>query len=210
MTIDAEQDSYYDMLPKKPSRLAPRVPSELTGERLELYERIRSQRAKMMNPVTADGSLAGPWNAYVAASPGIGSLVERLASALRHESACSADLVELGILTIAARRRSEFEWFAHEKLAREAGVDEKTLSRVRRLDSDLPEATEQQRAVYKYTLELDTETRVSEATHLKALDAVGSDQALVDLVMTLGFYCKIALVLRAFDVPLPPGVSTMF
>lgn len=201
MTIDAEQDSYYDMLPRKPPRLAPRLPSGLTGPRLELYERICAKRAAM-NPVNADGSLAGPWNAYVAASPAIGSLVEQLASALRHESACPSDLIEVGILTIAARRKSEFEWYAHEKLARDAGVDEDTLARVRSLDADLPEATDAQRAVYKYAKELDEDNnKVSEATHREALKAVGgNDEALVDLVMTLGFYCQIAFVLKAFEI----------
>eukprot|EP00490_Sorites_sp_Unknown_P010981 CAMPEP_0114691148 /NCGR_PEP_ID=MMETSP0191-20121206/66505_1 /TAXON_ID=126664 /ORGANISM="Sorites sp." /LENGTH=76 /DNA_ID=CAMNT_0001981975 /DNA_START=6 /DNA_END=236 /DNA_ORIENTATION=+ len=70
--------------------------------------------------------------------------------------------------------------------------------------------TPQQRAVYKYALELHETKRVSDKTHSEALTAVGGEQALVDLVFTMGFYHQISMTLNAFNVPLPEGVTPPF
>jgi 4-carboxymuconolactone decarboxylase len=186
-------------------------------EKIELYERILEDRgktgAKGGFPVTnEDGSLVGPWNAMVV-SPTIGNLTERMGHFCRHKNTCAPDLYEIGILVVGARWRSQFEWFAHEKLAKKAGVSEEAIRGIQ--ISIEPEKmssvmTEDQQAVYKYATELHNTKRVSESTHKEALRAVGSEQALVDLVFTMGFYHQISMTLNAFDVPLPPGEKFPF
>eukprot|EP00939_MAST-03C_sp_MAST-3C-sp1_P004738 g4738.t1 len=183
----------------------------------QLYDRILEDRGKTGSkggfPVTneSDRSLVGPWNAMVI-SPTIGSLVERMGNFCRHRNNCAADLYEIGILVVGAQWRSQFEWFAHEKLAKNAGVSEESI---RGIKANLPAAeisgmTEKQRAVYAYATELHREKRVSEDTHRSALEAVGSEAALVDFVFTLGFYHQISMTLNAFEVPLPPGETPPF
>ena len=51
-------------------------------------------------------------------------ILEQLASAVRHENSLEPRLYEVAILVVGAHMRSQFEWFAHEKLARKAGVHE--------------------------------------------------------------------------------------
>ena len=156
-----------------------------------------------------DGSLSGPWNAMVA-SPVIGSLVEQTARACRHESRCARDLTEVAILAVGAEWRSQFEWFAHARLALHHGVSAAAISLIKRSASAAEAAADgamdaRQAAVYAWARELLATKRTSMASHVAALDAVGSEAALVDLTWTLGFYLQISCVLNAFDVSIPPG-----
>lgn len=159
----------------------------------------------------SDQSLVGPWNAMVL-SPTIGSLVERMGNFCRHKNNCAADLFEIGILVVGAQWRSQFEWFAHEKLALNAGLSKEAIDGIKANvpATDICGVTEKQRAVYAYATELHREKRVSDETHRGALEAVGSEEALVDLVFTIGFYHQISITLNAFEVPLPPGESPPF
>ena len=116
-------------------------------------------------------------------------------------------------LVVGARWRSQFEWFAHEKLAKKAGVIEEAIQGIKtsRAPEDMCDImSEDQRAVYKYATELHDRTRVSNKTHEDALKAVGSEQALIDLVFTMGFYHQISMTLNAFNIPLPPGEELPF
>ena len=159
-----------------------------------------------------DKSLVGPWNAMVA-SPMIGSLAERMGNYCGIVMLQLRDLYEIGILVVGARWRSQFEWFAHEKLAKKAGVSEEAIQGIK--SSRSPEdmngiMSEDQKAVYKYATELHDRTRVSNETHEDALKAVGSERALIDLVFTMGFYHQISMTLNAFNVPLPSGEELPF
>ncbi|CAJ1435897.1 unnamed protein product [Effrenium voratum] len=159
----------------------------------------------------ADGSLVGPWNAMVI-SPAIGGLAERMGSFCRNRNSCAADLFEIGILVVGVEWLSQFEWYAHEKLALKAGVSPEAIQSIK--DRTAPESalgmSWPQRAVYKYARELHDVKRVSDQTHADALSAVGGEQALIDLVFTMGFYHQISMTLNAFNVPLPEGEAPPF
>eukprot|EP00405_Crypthecodinium_cohnii_P043194 CAMPEP_0206584720 /NCGR_PEP_ID=MMETSP0325_2-20121206/35925_1 /ASSEMBLY_ACC=CAM_ASM_000347 /TAXON_ID=2866 /ORGANISM="Crypthecodinium cohnii, Strain Seligo" /LENGTH=220 /DNA_ID=CAMNT_0054092001 /DNA_START=81 /DNA_END=739 /DNA_ORIENTATION=- len=196
------------------SRLAPRTPETgLSEEQEVVFKRIEEDRGKTGSkagfPVkNEDGSLVGPWNAMVT-SPIIGGLAERMGNFCRHRNACAMDLYEIGILVVGVEWKSQFEWFAHDKLARKAGVSEDAIEGIRQglPAADVTGFTENQRAVYAYAKEFHKYKRVTDATHEAALKAVESEEALVDLVFTMGFYHQICMTLNAFNVPLPPGVE---
>ena len=193
-------------------RQSPVVRSELKGESLELYDRIVESRGKVgakagFSATREDGSLAGPWNAMVTASPAIGKAAEALANACRQANSVPPVLYECGILCIAASRRCNFEFYAHELIARQKGVADETIAAIKMLvdPKDLP-GSEAQRAIYKYALELDRTHRVSDETHAAALKALDNDETqLADFVFTIGLYSQVAFVLNAYQVPLPPG-----
>eukprot|EP00931_Biecheleriopsis_adriatica_P101608 TRINITY_DN7670_c0_g1_i2.p1 TRINITY_DN7670_c0_g1~~TRINITY_DN7670_c0_g1_i2.p1 ORF type:complete len:242 (+),score=40.98 TRINITY_DN7670_c0_g1_i2:27-728(+) len=198
-------------------RLLPCTPAGgMTQEQKTLYDRILEDRgktgAKGGFPITNnDGSLVGPWNAMVS-SPLIGGLAERMGSFCRHRNACAMDLYEVGILVVGREWLSQFEWYAHEKLALKAGVTPEAIQGIkeRLAPESVSGMTDAQRAVYAYARELHDTKRVSQETHATALGAVGSEQALVDLIFTMGFYHQISMVLNALDVPLPPGEAPPF
>src|ERR1700738_1051703 len=72
--------------------------------------------------VAANGMMRGPFNALLR-SPGIADPAQSLGEALRFRSSLPAALRELAILLTARRWTAQFEWYAHEKFAREAGLD---------------------------------------------------------------------------------------
>eukprot|EP00933_Yihiella_yeosuensis_P038994 TRINITY_DN32944_c0_g1_i2.p1 TRINITY_DN32944_c0_g1~~TRINITY_DN32944_c0_g1_i2.p1 ORF type:complete len:246 (-),score=42.30 TRINITY_DN32944_c0_g1_i2:72-809(-) len=188
----------------------------LSEEQKLLYDRIIEDRGKTgakggFSVLNEDGSLVGPWNAMVG-SPVIGSLAERMGSFCRHKNQCPADLYEIGILVVGVEWKSQFEWYAHEKLALKAGVAAEAIEGIksRALPESITAFTPEQRAVYAYARELHDMKRVSDETHAAALVAVRREQALVDLVFTMGFYHQISMTLNAFNVPLPEGESPPF
>lgn len=140
--------------------------------------------------------------------------MERMGSVCRNRNSCPPDLFEIGILVVGERWQSQFEWFAHEKLALKAGVSAEAIAAIKRraavasLSEDIMDW--RQTAVYIYASELHERKRVSDVTHKKALEAVGGERALIDLVMTMGFYHQISMTLNAFAVPLPAGVVPPF
>ena len=71
--------------------------------------------------VTADGGLAGPFNAFVTA-PGAGRRLSSLGATLRFGTSIDRRLSEIAIITVGARWQAEFEWWAHAAMAREHGV----------------------------------------------------------------------------------------
>ena len=202
--------------PQEQGRLSAHVPAKLAGERLALYERLRADREKAgMGAIAGpDGALQGPFNAYVAASPAIGDALDRLAQACRRANACEPAVFELAILAVAAAHRSDYEFHAHEKLALSAGVNPDTVAAVKAQapPDALPECSETQRAAYAYARDLLTPPsgHVADATYQNALQALGSEAALVDLTATVGLYVSLAIMLRAFKVPLPPGAQRAF
>ena len=56
------------------------------------------------------------------ASPLLGRHLERLATAVRTENSLEANVYEVAILAVGVAWHAQFEWYAHERLARKAGV----------------------------------------------------------------------------------------
>ena len=108
------------------ARLPPLQPPHLSEAQQELFDDIVSTRAGVVGKEALfdeQGGLRGPWNAEVA-SPHLGKHLERLASAVRHQNSLEPRLYEVAILVVRVHWRAQFEWYAHERLARKAGIAE--------------------------------------------------------------------------------------
>ena len=159
------------------------------------------------------GGLRGPWNCEVA-SPALGQHLERLATAVRTENSLEARLYEVAILVVGVHWQAQFEWYAHEKIARKAGVAEaafplmKRGCRPRELEGVLqPDEV----AVYKLAKELMETKRVSSATYAETREALGGDdKKMADLCMTMGCYSAVSKILNMFEVALPDGTPLPF
>ncbi len=154
--------------------------------------------------VTDAGSLTGPFNAFVHA-PEAGGPLASLGAALRFGSSIQPRLTELAIITIAGHWRAEFEWLAHARLAREAGVPDSVVDAIGRGDEPSLDAADE-RIIYTVARELVTTGRLTEASYAAAQDLLG-DTGMVELVALCGYYTLVSFVLNAFAVPLPPGAQ---
>ena len=92
---------------------------ELGPEGQQLWDSIVTTWGDLV--LTADGGLAGPFNAFVTA-PETGRRLSALDATLRFGTSIERRLSEIAIITIGARWRAEYEWWAHARIAREHGV----------------------------------------------------------------------------------------
>ena len=167
-----------------------------------LWDAITSSRGKQV--IGENGGLAGPFNAWVHA-PSVGSRLLALGTVLRFGTSIDRRLVELAIITVGAHYRAEFEWWAHSRMAREAGVSPEVIDAVRR-GGQPPFADEAERSVHAVASELVSTGSLTDATRAEAQRLLGHS-GLVELVSLCGYYTLVSYTLNAFAVPLPPGVA---
>jgi 4-carboxymuconolactone decarboxylase len=112
---------------------------------------------------------------------------------------------ELAILVVARHWDAQYEWWAHESRAREAGISDGVIEAIRADKVPVFEKADEQ-IVYDYAREMMTSHRVSDETYRKAWDLLDTDM-LIKLTMLIGHYCSVAVTLNAHDIPLPEGVA---
>jgi 4-carboxymuconolactone decarboxylase len=173
-------------------------PEALTPEQQVLAEAIRS------GPSAAKpGPLGGPFNIWLR-SPGIGDKIQALGAEIRFRSSLPNKLNEFAIMITARHWTSQYEWFAHCRLALEAGLDPaiaEDLAQGRRP----AKMSEDERIVYEFSTELHRTQGVSDATYKAVIDRFGEHGA-VDLIAVNGFYVLVSMGLNTDKTPLPDGL----
>jgi 4-carboxymuconolactone decarboxylase len=146
------------------------------------------------------GEVRGPYIPLLH-HPALAGKLQEVGEQLRWKSKLPKRLLELAILVTARRWTCQHEWFMHEKLARDAGLDAAIIDAIaqRIFPQD---ASAEEVAVYQFCAEAHSSGRVSDA----AFDAVkarfGLDGAL-ELLVTCGYYSLMAMVLNTAGMPLP-------
>ena len=178
---------------------------ELGPEGQQLWDSIVSGLGDLV--VTADGGLAGPFNAFVTA-PGAGRRLSSLGATLRFGTSIERRLSEIAIITIGARWQAEFEWWAHAPMAREHGVAGPVVDAIGR-GQDPPFEADDERAVYAVARQLGHSGRLDQETYDAAHRILG-DGGMVELVSLCGYYTLVSFLLNAFVVPLPSDATPMW
>ena len=127
---------------------------------------------------------------------------------MRFESSLEPRLLELAITTVGARWRSEFEFWAHSRLALEAGISTEIIDALAAGEPPVFTNADEE-AIYVYTMSLSRDGHVSQMIYDGAVAAVGVD-SVVDLTHTIGYYGHISLLLNAFEVALPAAAHPRF
>jgi len=145
-------------------------------------------------------------------SPKLGGLFEQLGSAVRNQNSLPSRLAEIAILVVGADWKSQFEWFAHERLALNAGLSLTSIGHIK-VNSSPEEIQsfleEDELAVYTFCRELTRDKRVSDATFARVRSLL-SEQQVTDLCFTMGTYHAVSLTLNVFKVPIPEGEPNPF
>jgi 4-carboxymuconolactone decarboxylase len=162
---------------------------------------VGSRGAELVNE---QGGLIGPFNAFVHA-PDVGRRLSSLGAALRFGTSIERRLSEVAIITVGARWKAEFEWYAHSRMARQHGVPAAVIDAIGRGEDPSFEADDE-RTIYTAARQLSETGRLDQ----DAYDAAGrllGQAGLVELVSLCGYYTLISFLLNAFDVPLPAGAA---
>jgi 4-carboxymuconolactone decarboxylase len=187
------------------SRLPDLRRDQLTPAGKAVWDSIVATRGDHV--VSGEGTLTGPFNAMLHA-PDAGGPLGSLGAALRFGTSLGRRLTEVAILTVASRWQAEFEWSAHARIAREAGVPDAVIDAIG-AGGDPEFTAEDERIVHATARELITSGHLSPASFGAARELLG-DTGVVELVALCGYYTTISFLLNAFEVPLPTGVEPMW
>jgi 4-carboxymuconolactone decarboxylase len=122
-----------------------------------------------------------------------------------NNSALPARLTEFAILIAARRWTNNWEWNAHSTAAAAAGLKPDVMAAVaegRRPDR----MADDEAVVYDFSLELQDNQSVSDATYARALEKFG-ESGIVEMASIQGYYTYLAMVMSAARVTTQPDTK---
>jgi len=184
------------------SRLPNLRHDDLSPDGQKVWDGIVGSRGAQL--VNEQGGLIGPFNAFLHA-PDVGRRLGSLGQVLRFGTSIERRLSEIAIITVGARWKAEFEWWAHARMAREHGVADAAVDAIGR-GEDPGFAADDERAVYSVARQLAMTGQLDQDAYDAARRFLG-DAGMVELVSLCGYYTLISFLLNAFAVPLPTGAA---
>jgi 4-carboxymuconolactone decarboxylase len=187
------------------SRLETLTHDHLDDAQRRMWAAVTGSRGQGV--VNDGGGLIGPFDPWLR-SPVIGEKLAEAGALLRFSSELEPRLLELVICTVGAHWRSNFEFWAHARLARRAGIDDAVIDALAS-GREPPLERDDDTVVYQFTRRLLEERRVPDDLCQRALDLLG-EKRVVEMVCLAGYYSLVSCTLNAFQVPLPAGESPLW
>ena len=185
------------------SRLQRKTYDELTDAQREVFDEIVANR-----PVKPkDGHIGGPFDIWLR-SPELGHRAVGLGGFFRFRTSVERRYVEVVILTTGQHWQAQFEWWAHEPMAREAGVPDAVIAAIKAGDAPVCEDPGDA-AAHALADELQRTKQLSTVT-FNAAKAQFGETGVAELIALCGFYTMVSMTLNGFDVPLPDGATYPF
>lgn len=185
------------------SRLTRKTLQELNEEQRAVFDEVVANRP--VKPV--DGHIGGPFDIWIR-SPEMGKRLVGLGGFFRFRTSVDRRYIELAILVTGQFWQAQFEWWAHEPMARDAGVPEDVIQALK--TGDMPPLSDPgDIACYTLAYELHNTRKVSQATFDNARSEFG-ETGVAELIALCGFYGMVSMTLNGFDVELPEGATYPF
>ncbi len=172
-------------------RFKPLTYAEMTAEQRTMIEHLLSGERT---------STGGPFNVLLR-SPEIGDLAQQVGARVRYHSSLPNRLNEMAILLTARDWTAQYEWYAHKRLALQAGLNPAIVDAIAAGKRPATMATDEQ-ALYDFQTELLKTKQVSDAAFRAAVAAFG-ERGVVDLLCNIGYYHLVSMVLNVDRYPLP-------
>ncbi|MEM7000429.1 MAG: carboxymuconolactone decarboxylase family protein, partial [Pseudomonadota bacterium] len=154
-----------------------------------------------------DGHIGGPFDVWLR-SPEMGRRLVDLGGFFRFRSTVDRRYVEVAILVTGQFWQAQFEWWAHEPMAREAGVPDAVIAAIK--TGNVPDCEDAgDAAAYALARELHQSRQLSQPTFDQA-KAVFGETGVAELIGLCGFYGLVSMTLNGFDVALPEGATPPF
>lgn len=146
----------------------------------------------------------GPFNVLLR-SPEMGDIAQQLGARVRYHSALPARLNEMAILLTARHWTAQYEWYAHKRLALQAGLNPAIVDAIAQGKAPANLSRDEQ-ALYDFHTELMDNGQVGDATFRAAIAAFG-ERGVVDLLCNMGYYALVSMTLNVDRYPLPDGAK---
>ena len=167
--------------------------AEMTPRQRQTYQAIVSGPRK--------GAL-GPFNALLR-SPDVADRVQKVGEYVRFHSVIPAPLNEMAILIAGRSWNAQFEFWAHSRLGKEAGLDASIIDAIAE-GRRPPKMNDDERIVYNFCSELFRDKKVSDSTFSAVVERFG-EQGVIDLIVAGGYYSTVSMILNVDRYPLPVG-----
>jgi 4-carboxymuconolactone decarboxylase len=167
--------------------------AEMTPRQRQTYQAIVSGPRK--------GAL-GPFNALLR-SPDVADRVQKVGEYVRFHSVIPAPLNEMAILIAGRSWNAQFEFWAHSRLGKEAGLDASIIDAIAE-GRRPPKMNDDERIVYNFCSELFRDRKVSDSTFSAVVERFG-EQGVIDLIVAGGYYSTVSMILNVDRYPLPAG-----
>jgi alkylhydroperoxidase family enzyme len=137
-------------------------------------------------------------------SPNAARAFGKLGGFIRRQSTLDGRLRELAILQVGWLARSPYEWSHHVKIGHDFGVTDADIEALIADTAGRPTTLdERERLVLRAAREAHAGPGISEPT-FRALEAHFSREHLLDLTVTIGFYCAVVRVLASLGIDVEP------
>jgi 4-carboxymuconolactone decarboxylase len=176
------------------ARLTNVTRDQLKPEQQKFYDSIADSR----------GSVRGPYGVLLH-SPDLAARVAHTGSYVRFDLDVPESLKETVIIATAREIKNQYEFAAHARLARQAGVSENTIQAIARGSAPQGLSGDEEKLV-RYVHELLRNHKISDATFNSVKDRFGMQKTL-ELTALIGHYLLVGQILTAFEVDLPEGVK---
>lgn len=177
-------------------RLPTLSPSEMSDDQKTIYAESEASKRGVVTP---------PLLAWIHA-PEVARHSSRLGTYLRYDTTLGARYSELAILVTARYWSAQYEWYAHKKLALQAGLDGAIIDAINHRhvpDFDDPKL----QLIYEFSEALHENHNVPKLLYEKAIEILGK-KGVVELVGLLGYYTLVSMTLNTFEVELPEGETS--
>lgn len=131
--------------------------------------------------------------------------MQKVGEYVRFQSVIPAPLNEMAILMAGRAWNAQFEFWAHRRLGKAAGLDGAIIDAI--AEGRRPATmSDDERIVYDFCTELFRDKAVSDAAFTAVRDRFG-EQGVIDLIVAVGYYSTVSMILNVDRYPLPDGES---
>jgi len=176
---------------------------EMTPEQRTAADAIMSgPRASVPGSAATASTPGSPFNPWLRSAE-LADRLQRVGEYLRFRSSLPPRLNEFAILITARQWDSQYEWYAHHRLALQGGLDPAVTADL--AEGRRPASMQDDEAIiYNFCTELHQDKKVSDATYKAALDKFG-ERGVMDLIAVSGYYVLVSMTLNVDRTPIPGG-----
>ncbi|MEM7366791.1 MAG: carboxymuconolactone decarboxylase family protein [Pseudomonadota bacterium] len=183
------------------SRLKPVPRDQMSREQQEQYDRLARNRTPGPN------GLGGPFDPWLL-SPEVAKRALSTGNFIWERTTVGRRIVELAIIVTGRHWRSNVEWVAHERMARDQGVSDEVIQAV--FEQRMPETAPDDEILTIEVCRALHETKdLPIEIYERAVKAWG-ERGLMEIIQTIGYYTFVSMTLNAFDIPVAEGETTPF
>jgi 4-carboxymuconolactone decarboxylase len=177
-------------------------------DEIKAGERTAAQQAAA-DDITAGkrGRVPPPFEALMP-SPELCRRAAKLGEFLRFDTSLGPRLSEIAILVTGRFWTAQYEFWAHARLAREAGVAQPIIAAIAEKRDPMPHMSEDEKLVYAVAKSLHEQHGLDDALYRRAMDGLGKTR-LVEIIGLCGYYSLVSMVLNTFEAPVPGGETPL-